>query len=58
MKQEAVDEKFMQAIIEEAKRRGLVASATCKYCGETFLQQELDYVLAHKEVCSGRRKNS
>jgi len=45
---------LMEAALEEAKRRGLVANATCKYCGEIFLKQELEYVLAHTKVCEGR----
>ncbi len=46
---------LMEAVVEEAKRRGLVANATCRYCGEIFLKQELDYMLDHIKVCNGRK---
>jgi len=51
---EPFDEAFTQAIVAEAKRRGLKANATCQYCGEIFLKQELDYILAHTKLCTGR----
>lgn len=51
-------DSLMEAALEEVKRRGLVANATCKYCGEVFLKQELEYILAHTEVCEGREKEN
>ena len=51
---EPFDKDFTDAIVAEAKRRGLVANATCQHCGEIFLRQQLDYILAHTELCKGR----
>ena len=48
---------LLQTAIEETKRRGLVLSATCKYCKEVFLKQELEDILAHSEVCEGRQND-
>ncbi len=52
--QESFDEEFTQAILKEAKRRGLVANAACQYCGWKFIKQELATILAHKAECTGR----
>lgn len=51
------DEALVQAIVEEAKRRGLKATATCQYCGEVFLKQEVGYIVEHTKVCEGRDKD-
>jgi len=51
---EPFGKELTDAIVKEAKRRGLVATATCSFCGEIFLKQELDYVLAHTKLCKGR----
>jgi len=51
-------DSLMEAVIEEVKRRGLVVNASCKYCGEVFLKQELEYILAHTEVCEGRENDN
>jgi hypothetical protein len=48
------DDKFIKAVVDEAKRRGLKTNATCTFCGEIFLKQEVGYVLAHKTQCKGR----
>ena len=52
--QEPFDEEFTQAILKEAERRGLVANATCQYCGWKFIKQELVTILAHNVECMGR----
>ncbi len=49
-----IDDPLVKAVVDEAIRRGLRANATCSFCGEIFLKQELSYVLAHTEVCEGR----
>ena len=54
---EPFDDVLVQAVVKEAKRRGLVANATCHYCGEVFVEQELDDVLAHSDVCEGRKND-
>jgi hypothetical protein len=51
---EPFDEDFTQAIIQEAKRRGMLPSATCTYCGERLQEKEVSEILAHSEVCKGR----
>ncbi len=48
---------LLYAALEEAKRRGLVSNATCKYCGEVFVKQELEDILAHTDVCKGRDRD-
>ena len=48
------DENLIQAIVEEARRRDLVSTVTCKHCGEIFWKQKLEYILAHTVVCGGR----
>ncbi len=53
-KVEPFNKEFTDAIVKDAKRRRLVVNATCHHCGEIFLRQQLDYILAHTKLCKGR----
>jgi hypothetical protein len=45
---------FERAVAEEAKRRGLKVTATCTFCGQIFLKQEMKYILEHADACQER----
>ncbi len=51
---ELMFEPLVQAVAEEAERRGMVGTVTCKYCGEAFVKQNIGYILTHVEVCQAR----
>lgn len=47
-------EALLLSLVVEARRRGYRMNATCAYCGEVFVKQDLGYVLAHRAICKER----
>ncbi len=50
-------DELIDAIEKEIKRRELKHIARCKYCGEHFVNQPLEYLIEHRKICEGKEEN-